>query len=122
MQKNLEDVKTELDRLQSRVSNDDGTATLRDIVSSIQSMQEHLDKKEYQNFYEDPYRSEPHSPKSCEDAPWNNPPRALSVSLRTARENKHEPPSWPCEEPPSGITPWRVRPVSFKTALDKWRE
>ncbi len=85
-------------------------------------LQEQLDEKEYQSFYEGPYRNEPQSPKSCEDAPWNNAPRPLPVTLKSAPENRQEPESRPCEEPPSSMTPWRTRPVSFKTALDKWRE
>lgn len=122
MQGNLEGVKTELDLLQSKVSNDDGTATLKGIVSSIQSMQEHLDKRERQRVYEDPYRNEPQLPKGCEDAPWNNPPQPLHVSLGTAPENKQEPKFWPCEDPAPRDNPWRGRPISFRTALDKWRE
>lgn len=90
MQKNLEDVKTELNLLQSKVSNDDGTATLKDIVSSTQSLQEQLNLNEYQSFYEDPFRNHPQLPKNWQDMPWNKPTR----------------------EPP----------ISFRTALDKWRE
>ncbi len=82
MQKNLEDVKTELDLMQSKVSNDDGLAALKDIVSSIQSLQEGLSLKEYQSFYEDPFRNHPQL--NGQDMPWNNPTREQPVSLRKA--------------------------------------
>ncbi|OCP38630.1 hypothetical protein [Ensifer sp. LC163] len=90
MQKNVEDVKTELDLLQSKVSNDDGTATLKDIVSSIQSLQEQLSLKEYQSFYEDPFRNHPQLPKNWQDMPWNNPTREQPISLRTALDKWKE--------------------------------
>ncbi|WP_052201857.1 hypothetical protein [Ensifer sp. ZNC0028] len=88
MQGNLEGVKTELNTLQSKVSNDDGMATLKDIVSSIQSMQELLAEQEHQGFYEDPYRNEPQL-RNEDDAPWNNPKRQ-PISLRTALDKWKE--------------------------------
>lgn len=88
MQGNLEGVKTELNTLQSKVSNDDGMATLKDIVSSIQSMQELLAEQEHQGFYEDPYRNEPQL-RNEDDAPWNNPKRQ-PISLRKALDTWRE--------------------------------
>lgn len=107
--------------LQSKVSNDDGMATLKDIVSSIQSMQELLAEKEHKGFYEDPYRNQPKLPNNCEELPWNNPSQPWPISLRTSIDNQKEPPLG-CEMPP---TPWnnpKRPPISLRKALDTWRE
>ncbi|HEV7306408.1 hypothetical protein [Ensifer sp.] len=122
MQGNLEGVKTELNTLQSEVKNVDGMAALKDIVSSIQSMQELLADKEQQGFYEDPYRNQPKLPDNCEELPWNNSSQARPISLGASNGNKDAPQPFRCVTPP---TPWnnpKRQPISLRKALDTWRE
>lgn len=86
LQKNLEDVKTELKYLLPKVSNEEGVSALNSIISLIQTTQDGVDDRERNSVYEDPYKNEPQL-KDEDDAPWNNPKRARDISFREALSN-----------------------------------
>ncbi|MCA1405449.1 hypothetical protein I6F26_13810 [Ensifer sp. IC3342] len=66
LQRNLEDAKTELERLLPKVSNNDGVSALNGIISSIQATQDRLDDDERKRVYYAPYKDEPNLYKEHE--------------------------------------------------------
>ncbi|WP_245269717.1 hypothetical protein M728_001877 [Ensifer sp. WSM1721] len=111
LQKNLEDVKTELKFLLPKVSNEDGASALSSIISSIQATQDGVDDRERSRVYENPYRHQP--------------------NLYDEHKQTFEKYGEPSERLIKGADgPWeqgrinnRLRPsMTLKQALSRWRE